>query len=166
MKYCFDASSLIALEYERYPREYFPTLYLKLEKLPLSDYIVVIQPIYEEVENYVVKVEQLESKRPIRYWLTRDLNLEIAGIDSIVNEESLLLQEKYKIDFSRKNSASEQDITLIAFASVNSQTVVSEEIQPKIPKELRNLKIPRICELEGVRCINLLDFIKELNIQV
>ena len=167
MKYCLDASSLIALEYERYPREYFPTLYQRFEEHSLSDSIVVLQPIFDEVENYEIKVEQHQSERPIRYWITHELKLDIKSIDSAVDEKSLNLQEKYEIDVSKKKkSASEQDITLVAFASIHSLIVVSEEMQPKLPKETRNLKIPGICEKEGIRCINLLDFIKELDIRV
>ena len=139
MKYCLDASSLIALEYERYPRNNFPTLYRRFEELPLSDYIDIIQPIFVEVENYETKVEQLQDEKPIRHWLINELKLQIASIDSAVYEKSLNLQEKYKIDpAKKKKSASEQDITLIAYASINSQIVVSEEKQPNIPERSEN----------------------------
>lgn len=160
MKYCLDASSLIALEYECYPKKNFPTLYQRFEELPLSDYIVVIQPIYYEIE-------QFQDEKPIRNWLVNELGLEIASIDGTVNEKSLILQEKYEIDVAKKKkSASEQDITLIAYASINSLTVVSEEKQPNVPKKPENLKIPGICKVEGIQCITLLEFIQRLEIRV
>ena len=159
MKYCLDASSLIALEYEYYPRNNFPTLYQRFEELPLSDHIVVIQPIFDEIE-------QFQDEKPIRNWLVNELGLKITSIDSNVNEKSLDLQERYEIDVSKKKkSASKQDVTLVAYASIHSQIVVSQEKQPTMPKKLENLKIPKICEKERIRCITLLDFIKELKIQ-
>ena len=166
MKYCLDASSLIALEYERYPQKYFPTLYQEFEKLPLSSYIVVIKPIFDEIENYKTTPEKPRKEKPIRHWLENKLNLEITTVDDSVNQKSLYLQNKYKVDSSSKKGASYQDITLIAFAALNSLTVVSEEAkQPNPPDEYRNWKIPIICEHEDIRCINLLEFIKELDIR-
>lgn len=166
MKYCLDASSLIALEYERYPQKYFPTLYRKFEELPLSSCIFVIKPIFNEIETFETKPERLHEEKPIRYWLENKLNLKITAVDDSVHQRSLYLQNQYKVDSSSKKGASYQDITLIAFALINSLTVVSEEArQPNPPDEHRKWKIPIICEHEDIRCINLLEFIKELDIR-
>lgn len=167
MKYCIDASSLISLCYEWYPRDIFPTLYQVFESLPLSDHIVIIDPIFKEITNYRTDIEKLQDENPIHYWLTKELNLSITKTDNSVNEKSLALRKRYKTDRLSSKGASHQDIMLIAFASINSQTVVSEESwQMEIPKDKRKWKIPRICENENVPCINLRKFIRELNIRV
>lgn len=167
MKYCIDASSLISLFYEWYPRDIFPTLYQVFENLPLSDHIVIIDPIFKEITNYRSNIEKLQDENPIQHWLTNELNLVITKIDNSVNEKSLDLRKKYKTGRLSSKGASHQDIMLIAFASINSQTVVSEESwQVEIPKDKSKLKIPRICKNENVPCINLRQFIRELNIRV
>ena len=167
MKYCIDSSSLISLGYEWYPRDIFPTLYQVLENLPLSDHIVVIDPIFKEITNYHSNIENLEYENPIHYWLTSELNLETTKIDDLVKEKSLALKIKYKTERLSYKGASQQDILLIAFASINSQTVVSEEAwQEEKPSDKRKWKIPRICKEEKVPCINLQKFIRKLNIRV
>ncbi len=64
-------------------------------------------------------------------------------------------------------NTSENDIRLIAYAKLNSFTVVTQERdQRQEPTNISHFKIPLICQKEEVTCINFVDFLSEMKIRI
>lgn len=166
MKYCIDANVFITAWYTTYPPRMFPTLYRKMEPV-MRDRAIIIKPVFDEIENFSTSEGRIpEEEKPVRTWLTDKVGVEATAIDAQVARLSLELQGKYKVGPTTRG-AGRQDITLIAYASLNEHTVVSlESEQAQKPKKLSNYKIPLICEEEGVECITFVDFLDECEIQV
>lgn len=73
---------------------------------------------------------------------------------------------KYETD-EYARGADEKDVTLIAFALLGNHTVVTlEEKQKQPPAKKSNYKIPLICHLKNVECINFVDLLRRCNIEV
>ena len=63
--------------------------------------------------------------------------------------------------------ANEADISLIAFALLKDQTVVTLEAQQnQKPNKRSNYKIPLICQEENVECIDFVELLARLKIVV
>lgn len=154
MKFCFDSSSLLDLWNDHYPKDTFPALYRKLEKVRSK--IVIIKPIFDEISD----------EEELCAWLNNN-NIRATTINKTHENQSLSLENRYEINPNLKKGASKADIKLIAYAKIEKLTVVSSEAkQPNKPKEFSKYKIPLICKFESVPCINLLQFFKEHNIKI
>ena len=182
MSYCIDANVFITAWHRDYPQHIFPKLYREL-KSKLSDQIIIIKPIFDEIEpitggdkklnlldketlNEHEKKEQraLLENHPVRIWLKREMKIKETPITEEVEILALGLKRKYEVDEKAKG-ASPADIKLIAFAALENHTVVTlEAYQKDVPNNKSNYKIPLICEREEVRCINFVKMLDRSNI--
>ncbi len=154
MKYCFDASVLIDI-WKDYPIKIFKPLYPKIAEVGES--IIIIKPMFDEVKD-----EDLFE------WLEKKFTSHspIVSIDNKTQETQLNLESKYETDNTKKG-ASSKDVALIAFAKLNKHTIVSHEAyQSQRPKEKSKYKIPLICKLEDIKCINFVEFLKAKKIKI
>jgi len=156
MKYVIDTSSLIDLRFDVYPPDVFPSLYKLLTKV--TERIIILDEIHAEIEEnskYKGVLEWLSDEMKIDPYPTRRL------------AEVSRMEEDYEAGAG--NGASVVDIRLIAFpkyAGFDCKVVTSEGNQKTPPKEPKHYKIPLICRLEGVECIDLLSFLRENRIKV
>ena len=174
MKYCLDASIFVALWYETYTRKVTPSMYPALESR-LPEKAIIIGPVYNEITPLRERKKTSDSETqgekkdfsPIYEWVKDTLQIEKTPVGNDIEPEILRLQDRYQIIPNSLKGAGKTDITLIAYAKAHAHTVVTQENrQPKKPKNSSNYKIPLICKEEEVRCINLLEFLEELEISI
>ena len=168
MSYCVDTNVFITAWYVTYPPRIFPSLYREMEsKLPNK--IILIKPIFDEIEpisGSKKSAEELRKEHPVRFWLKEQMGIDETPIDDNVKQKSLELMSKYKTEESAKG-ASENDIKLIAYASIHSHTVVTlESEQKQKPNSKSNYKIPLICKIENVECIDFIEMLNQCGIKV
>ncbi len=78
----------------------------------------------------------------------------------------MLLEKEYKITTASRG-AGQNNITLIAYAKITNNTVVTlEGKQSEKPKKKSNYKIPLICKEQDVKCIKFIDMLEKLKIRL
>ena len=169
-KYCMDANIFIESWNDKYKPSIFPTLWDEL--LNAKNSFSIIKPIYDEIDPIsatdIKKLtpEELKEKYPLRSWL-QQLQLTPESIAPEINDLSLRLGRKYKIK-RQGRGAGENDVQLIAYANYTGDCVVTSEAKQNMQKSMPtcNYKIPLICELEHVQCINFIKMLEELGIRI
>jgi len=166
--YCIDANVFITAWHLDYKESVLPTLWAEIAKK--KDQIIIIKNIYDEIEPISSADKRLtttkkKEKYPLRIWLNDN-----GFTETIVNEDvialSLELERKYEINDISKG-ACQNDITLIAYAKLSSNAVVTyESEQNQKPSKISNFKIPLICKEENVNCINFITMIEKLGIRI
>ena len=184
MSYCIDANVFITAWHRDYPKHIFPKLYREL-KSKLSGQIIIIKPIFDEIEPVTggdtklnsfdkkipnehekKKQQALLESHPVRVWLKREMKIKETPITEKVEILALGLKRKYKVD-EKSKGASPADIKLIAFAALENHTVVTlEAYQKDVPDKKSNYKIPLICDREEVQCVNFIEMLDRSNIRV
>lgn len=165
MKYCLDANIFLAGSAgQRYQQEVFPSLWAAIA--PLQTHIVLVKPIYDEIEpasSADMKKPDSEQKYPVRTWLLKH-GFKATPLGQVEESISLELEKKYEYK-EKSKGVSLADIALISYAKHCRYTLVTLEARQKDePKEKYNYKIPLVCEKEGVKCINFVEFLIEFNI--
>lgn len=167
-RYCVDANIFISAWYVSYPKSVFPSLWERL--IQLKDDIVLIQPIYDEIEPFSLADKKIQAakkrnKYPLRMWLEENEFVE-TPINDQVNFASLDLEKKYETNDISKG-AGQKDITLIAYAKNTGNKVVTFEAkQRQKPDKKCNYKIPLICSEEDVGCIDFVTMLENLAIRI
>ena len=166
-KYCVDANVFITLHTTTHHPDVFPTLWGELESH--ADSIILIQPIYDEIDPISEQDKKLSyqkqvKKYPFRIWIEK--NFKAIPLTQQVEQTALKLRKRYKTE-EGKRGANTNDIKLIAHAKVCDKTIVTlEEKQMQLPKKVSNYKIPLICKEVGVRCIEPIAMLKKLGIKI
>ncbi len=182
MSYCIDANIFITAWHRDYPKHIFPKLYREL-KSKLSDQIIIIKPIFDEIElvlggnkklnlldkkipnEYEKQQSTLLKEHPLHMWLRKELKIKKTPITEEVERLALKLEGKYETD-EISRGASPIDIKLIAFAVLEKHIVVTfETYQKQVPTKKSKYKIPLICEKEGVECITFVKMLDRSNIR-
>lgn len=155
MKYCIDACSLLASNDEpaakqKYPKNLFPSLWQNIEtKIEVGE-IVSIKNIQVEVEVVDTSVKTW-SRQLSQFRFYKNLD------QTCIDEAQRIIQTYPHI--IKIGNTDEADPYLIAYAKINNLTIITEENSSGATINLK--KIPDICLREGVRCINLLQLIRE-----
>ena len=195
MSYCLDANILISIWNTDYPRDVFPTLYQEMEN-NLQNEIILIQPIFDEIEPYLPEDEdklavldkttlstkekniqsELLGKYPARIWLERKMHIsktltsaevESLAVELIEKYEKYETYETWETEDEPTKGADHNDLKLIAFASLGRHTVVTYEAKQQQPPEKKsNYKIPLICKEENVKCIRFVEMLRQCNIVI
>jgi len=176
--YYLDANSLIEPWKADYNPVVFPTLWRKLRahsgSLILIDVIEAeIEPISHKDRGELTRAE-LDKKYPLRRRFIEPVFTNTGAVVNTqtpeINREALLLEQKYQTAPKGKSrGASKADIRLIAYArrQLDSCVVTLESRQEEYPgRELKNFKIPLICERERVSCINFVEMLGRLGISL
>ena len=150
----FDASSIIHA-WDNYPPELFPPLWDWLGKEIANGNLAIPGVALDEV---VKKTPECAE------WLKGNC-VTVLPLTSKVLAESLRIKHLLEIkeDQYHTKGVGENDIFIIATASVHGLTLISDEgRQFGKPDILAKYKIPAVCELQdvGVRCINFLQLIR------
>ena len=167
-EYCIDANTLITAWNVCYPKEVFSSLWKKLAFHRSG--IILIKPIFDEIDpispnDKKMTKQEKADKYPLRTWMI-DNQFAETPIDESVESRSLELEKEDQIR-SNSKGVSENDLKLIAYARLNEKTVVTEEgKQPNKPGTKYNYKIPTVCAEQGVECINFVDMLRLLQIQI
>jgi len=150
----FDASSII-YAWDNYPPELFPPLWDWLEEELANQSLVIPSVALEEVNKKTPECAD---------WLKRN-DITVLPLTSEVLAESIRIKHLLGIeeDQYHPKGVGENDIFIIATASVNGLTLISDEgRQFGKPDILAKYKIPAVCDLPevGVTCINFLQLIR------
>lgn len=152
----FDASSLIHA-WDNYPLEQFPPLWRWFcEQIAAGEFTVP-----------AVALEEVERKAPeYGVWL-KDAGIhKLPVTDEIVHEATRIKNLLGIPDDKYRSGVGENDLLIIATASVHGVDLVSNEGRQLPPPQIgAKRKIPSVCELPEVqvRCLNLIELIRESN---
>ncbi len=167
-RYCVDANIFIAAWYTNYPPRILKSLWKYIAEC--RDDIVLIKPVFDEIEPISSADTKLQSdkkneKYPLRMWL-EETKFTVEDVGDEVNNISIGLEREYQVSLESKG-AGQVDITLIAYAKIMNKIVVTfESLQPNRPSKKSNYKIPLICQEQGVRCINFIAMLEELDANI
>lgn len=153
--YSFDANVLITISLDRYPRDIFPSFWIQLEKFIDSWRLKVIEFVWREVKgNSGDDFKSFEDKVCVKIQdLSSEEQEEIQGlVVQILTETPTIL------DSNKNQIKSWGDPWIVAHWKLHDITIVSEERSDPIKKN----KVPDICNKMDVRCIKLLEFLREL----
>ena len=149
-RYCFDSSSFLWAERRKhplYPCDVFPSLWRELETMVTAGKIFVCQEAYDEMAG------QRKQTDTIAEWL-RERKKQSPRFVVPTDQQKQRAVEKIIRDFPKLIGGA--DAYLIAHAKVERAAVVSEET----PKG-NDSKIPDVCGRLNVRCLYLVDFMRE-----
>ena len=151
----FDASSIIHA-WDNYPPELFPPLWNWLGKEIVNGNLAIPGAALDEVGKKTPECAE---------WLKGN-GITVLPLTSEVLAESLRIKHLLGIEEDQYHTkgVGENDIFIIATASVHGLTLISDEgRQFGKPDILAKYKIPAVCELQdvGVTCINFLQLIRK-----
>ncbi len=147
MIYCFDTSGLIQTWNDLYPRDTFPSLWDNIDALVDKQRIVSPDEVLRELSRQDDDLHAWAKARPGMFIKTDGSFLK-KGVE-IINRYPRMLDQK-----PGKNGA---DPWVVALALDRGATVVTEE---KPNGNMVSPKIPTVCRAEGVRHMNVLEFIQ------
>lgn len=151
----FDASSMI-YAWDNYPPEQFPPLWRWMATQIESGEYIMSDVAYGEVErNLPEYTAWLLGNEVRRVPISSDMAQEALRIKSLLNID----EENY-----HKKGVNENDIFIIATASIDGHELISDEGQQnQLPDLLRKYKIPAVCALKSVNvtCMSFLDLIRD-----
>lgn len=150
MSYCIDTSALLEAWSRRYPVDIFPRLWENFESLVVRGELIAPEEVREEIK---VKEDGLTA------WTKRNPTLFYALDKELMLETRRLLRSFPKL-VGAGNGRNRADPFVIGLAIIKGSTVVCNE---KISGNPEKPKMPDVCDANGVRCITILDLIREQN---
>ena len=168
IEFCLDADVLITGWNVTYPPRIFNPLWDRISINAAT--IAIIEPVYREIDPIATQHRKLtkdEQKKlyPLRIWL-EETPFQIAAPDDESNLLSLTMEREHEVGDVTKG-ASQNDITIIAYAKTHGLTVVTlERKQKQRPGKRSNYKIPLICSDKGVQCITFIELLDRLGITI
>ena len=151
MPYCVDTSGWLDGWQRNYPPDVFPTLWRRVEAVIEAGEIFSSEEVYIELQK---KDDEIHDWMKARKEMLVPLTEVIQGIAS-----DLLSEFPRLVDTLRNRSKA--DPFVIATAIDRKATVVTGE---PITGNMTKPRIPDVCNVRGVRCINFLQMIRELNL--
>ncbi len=148
--YVIDTCSLTQLN-RIYPEDMFKPVWDAVEKLIINAQIFSIDEVYLELEaqdDLLLDWAKKQRERGFFKPLTENIQN---------NAKRILSTHSNLLDFKRRKSSA--DAFLIGFALIDGSTIVTEEKPSGGPEKS---KIPDVCDDYSVRCINLLDMLREV----
>jgi predicted nucleic acid-binding protein len=154
----FDASSII-YAWDNYPIRQFPGLWGWMAAQIAGKQLVIPRVAFDEVD----------AKTPeCADWL-KDADIELLEVTNAIVQDALKIKNLLGIsgDSYHSKGVGENDIFIIATASVNNSGLVSDEgRQQRIPDIPAKRKIPAVCAMVevAVSCMNFIEFIKRSDV--
>ncbi|MCD4677772.1 MAG: DUF4411 family protein [Desulfobacula sp.] len=158
--YVIDTSGLIKLE-STFPKDNitFHAIWEEIEDLLLKSQFITIDFVESEINDYEGDRDFL--KKWIKRWKSRFV---FATNEEVINAAIPIVNEEYNTGFfdSKKQAIGkdEADPYLIAYCKVNNCTLITNENKNK-PN-----KMPKVSEKNGVKCIDIYDFLIERELKM
>lgn len=153
--YVADTSSLIEIQ-RKYPRDVFKTLWDNLSELAVKERIISPKQVLEEINRFAREDYLKKWAADHRKIFKEPTSAQILKIREILSQYPKLI-----------NSASEHeqaDPYVIALALCGeAQTKLFRNIRVVVTEEsfVQQNKIPFVCKMLGVHCINTLEFFRQ-----
>ncbi len=158
--YVIDTSGLIMLDFTfKYNNPVFTAVWEEVEELIRQGCFKTIDFVEDEINEYEGKEEFLKK------WIKQWKKVLIVATDSeSINTAIPIINEEYNSGFfdSKKQAdgKEEADPYLVAFCKVHKYTLITNESKTK-PN-----KIPAVSYKNGVRCIDIFDFLNERGLRM
>ncbi len=158
--YVIDTSALIMLEFTfKRDNPVFEAVWEEIEDLIIHGYFKTIDFVEQEINNYEGKEEFL--KRWVKKWKKRLIvNTDAASF----NAAKMIINTEYDTGFlnaaKQTEGKEEADPFLIGYCKVHECTLITNESKTK------NNRIPAVAERNGVRCIDINDFLNERGLRM
>jgi hypothetical protein len=133
--------------HNRYPIDVFPTFWQHIDELISSGELVATEVVLFELE---AKDDTLKE------WAKNQNGL-FVELDDVVQIRAREILTTFPALVKKKADRTEADTFVIALALENNYVVVTEEQFGNT----RNPKIPIVCDNYRIRCINILELIRE-----
>jgi hypothetical protein len=149
MIYCIDSSAWLDGWVRDYPPEVFPSLWVKLDECVKGGIVRCSEEVYVELEKRDDGLHDwLKSRKEV-----------VVPIDQEIQAIVLELLAAYPRLVDTHRNRSQADPFVIATAERLQAVVVTGE---KPRGKLDTPKIPDVCEVRKIRCISLLEMLREL----
>ena len=148
MRYCIDTSAILDGWVRYYPPDVFPALWQRLEQLVATGDLGATEEVLRE----------LERKEDDAYAWAKGHDGMFVAIDEPIQLAVAELLGRYQRLVNDQRNRSMGDPWVIALAQIHGCAVVSGEQRSG---NLNRPKIPDVCDALGVRCISLLQLIRE-----
>lgn len=149
------AASSALHAWDNYPIENLPTLWLWLESEVAVGRIVIPRVALDEIGHISPECRQ---------WLHEIDGFMPVEVDNIIATHALLINSEIGVQNDQYGSGVDaNDVIIIATAKARGFALVSNESrQPSLPSNMKQYKIPAVCNLQNVNvpCINFADLIK------
>jgi hypothetical protein len=148
VRYSIDTSAILDGWRRFYPPDVFPALWQRLETLVMSGDLAATEEVLRELERKDDEVCEWAKARE-GLFVPIDEPIQVAVAD---------LLGRYRRLVNDQRNRSMGDPWVIALAQIHDCTVVSGEQRSG---NLNRPKIPDVCDALGIRCVSLLDLIRE-----
>jgi len=148
-KYCIDSSSLIDLNWRRYPQARYPDLWGAVEHVFRDDVLVAPREVRRELQNG-------SHGDDLKQWATDHPNFFPDPDDDQFRRVTLLLDEFPRVCDLRKRRPVDADPWVIVLAQAHGLAVVSSE------RSDSDKKIPYFCHQVGVPVVDIDGFFGEM----
>lgn len=158
--YVVDTSALIMLEYTyKYDNPVFNAIWEEIEDLIPTGCFRTIDFVEDEINNYEGKEDFLKKwiQKWKKHFVHKTDTASITASIPIINEEfnSGFLDSKKQAE-----GKEEADPYLIGYCKTHSYVLITNE------SKIKQNKIPAIAEKNGVKCIDINDFLKERGLRM
>jgi hypothetical protein len=147
-RYSLDTSVLLNAWWRTYPPDLFPTLWDNIGRLVDNGILIASEEVLEELKK---------QDDEVLAWANQRARMFVPIDDQVQQVVSTILQSYPRLIDNRSNRSG-ADPFIIGLAVVEGCTVITEERATGNP--LRP-KIPDVCSGMGVRCIGLVELIRE-----
>lgn len=148
MRYSIDTSAILDGWRRHYPPDVFPALWQRLDQLITSSDLAATEEVLRELERKDDEVHEWFKER--------------GGMFILIDEPIQIAVAQLLADYRRlvndQRNRSMGDPWVIALAQVHGCAVVSGEQRSG---NLNRPRIPDVCDALGIRCISLLELIRE-----
>lgn len=146
-RYCFDTSAFIGAWIRHYPLDHFPALWDRISELAAADRLVVSDEV----------VAELERQHDALYEWVRQLPCETRVLDEDVQNATREILRQFPRMLNTKGQRPTADPFIVGCAVADGCVLVTEEGPSGTTKRAH---IPDVCQALGIRCVNLLEFIR------
>jgi len=151
MPYCVDTSGWLDGWQRQYPPDVFPTLWARIDALITAGEIISTEEVYFELER---KSDDLHE------WIKSRKQM-LVSLDEPIQVRASALLAEYPRLVDTLRGRSKADPFVIATAIERKAVVVTGEI---ISGNLEKPRIPDVCQVKSICCINFLQMIRELKL--
>lgn len=148
MTFSFDTSSILHAWRRAYPPEVFPALWQRIDGLIEQGQMIASEEVLVELERVDDEVHGWALQRPAMFVPTDDA--------AQLAVQEILRSHRGLVDPARPRLGA--DPFVIALARIRGCTVVTQETPTGNPVRP---KIPDVCGALGIRCVNVLRFLRE-----
>ena len=158
--YVIDTSGLITLE-STFKRDnpVFKAIWEEIEDLIIQDHFRTIDFVEQEINNYEGKQDFLKTW--VKKWKKY---LVIKTDETSFNASIPIINEEYNTGFfdakKQAEGKEEADPYLIGYCKIHNCTLITNE------SKIKPNKIPAVCHKNGIRCIDINDFLIERGLRM